>query len=167
MWTDNIEEVLSEADPANAGAYQRGAERYRSALETLDAEIREQVSAIPAEERKLVVDHAALGYFADAYGFHVLGSVIPATTDQAEPSAQAISQLVELIREENVPAIFIGGTASQGLRNLVDAVAEEVGRDIQIGELLTGSLAPEGKPGDTYITFIEYNTRQIMEGLGY
>ncbi|MDA3950747.1 MAG: metal ABC transporter substrate-binding protein [Spirochaeta sp.] len=167
VWTDNIEQVLSAADPDRADTYRRGAAHYRAQLEALDAEIRRQVEAIPADKRTLVVDHAAMGYFADAYGFHVLGSVIPATTDQAEPSAQAISRLVELIHEEEVPAIFIGGTASQGLRDLVDAVATEVGRDVEIRELLTGSLAPAGEPGDTYVTFIEYNTRQIMEGLGY
>jgi ABC-type Zn uptake system ZnuABC Zn-binding protein ZnuA len=112
-----------------------------------------------------VVDHAALGYFAEEYGFEVVGAVIPSTTDQAEPSAQDIAQLVEQIREEDVQAIFVGGTASRGLRNLVETVADEVGRELPIGELLTGSLAPRGQTGDTYLEFARHNAEVITEAL--
>ncbi len=167
VWIDNIEDALVTADPTRAETFRSNAAAYRAQVTALDAEIRRRTEAIPRERRKLVVDHAALGYFARDYGFTVLGSVIPATTDQAEPSARAVAELVQLVREEEVPAIFVGGTASVGLRNLVEAVAAEVGRDVRVGTLLTGSLASPGNPGDTYLRFIEYNTSQIMEGLGY
>ena len=165
VWVDNIEDALSDADHARAETFAANAESYRSRLRDLDREIRRQVAAIPAERRKLVLDHASLDYFAARYGFETIGAVIPATTDQAEPSAQAVARLVEQIRAEEVPAIFVGGTASQGLRNLVAAVAAEVGRDVRVGTLLTGSLAPAGEPGDSYVGFMEYNVSQIVENL--
>jgi len=135
-------------------------------LEALDLDIRQQVSQVPRSNRKLVVDHVALTYFAEEYGFEILGEVIPSVSDQAEPSARHIAELAEVIREEGVSAIIIGGTAGRGLRNLVNAVAEEVGKDIQIVEILTGSLASVGGRGDTYLDFVWFNTEQIVSALG-
>lgn len=165
VWAENIARALGAADPSNRDRYQENAGAYIARLEAIDREIRAGVSEIPTDRRKLVVDHTALSYFADEYGFEVIGAVIPATTDQAEPSARAIAELVELVRAENVPAIFVGGTASRGLRNLVETVAEEVGRQVAVVELLTGSLAAPGEPGDTYLDYIRYNAEAITGAL--
>ena len=165
VWAENIAEALSEADPANSSTYEANRDAYIAELEALDLEIRQGVSSIPRNGRKLVVDHVALTYFADEYGFEIIGEVIPSVSDQAEPSARHIAQLAEVIRNEGVSAIIIGGTASRGLRNLADAVAEEVGTEVQIVEILTGSLAPEGKRGDSYLEFVRFNTEQIVSAL--
>lgn len=165
IWVENIRYALSSADPANAEGYRNNAEAYLNALGQLDREMQSRFSSIPEGRRNLVVDHASLGYFARDYGFRILGSVIPNTTDQAEPSSRDIARLVQTIREHDVPAIFIGGTASRGLQNLVDAVAREVGRDLPVLTLLTGSLAASGQAGDTYLEFMKFNTEQIVQGL--
>lgn len=166
IWAENIAEAFAEADPANAEAYEANRDAYIAELEALDVEVRSQISSIPRGRRKLVVDHVALSYFAEEYGFEIIGEVIPSVSDQAEPSAQSIAQLAEVIQEEDVPAITVGGTAGRGLRNLVAAVADEVGNDVRIVEILTGSLAQAGQRGDTYLDFIRYNTEQIVAGLG-
>ncbi len=165
IWTGNIAKALSEADPANRATYESNRDAFITELETLDREIRQEVSAIPAARRKLVVDHVALTYFADEYGFKIIGEVIPSVTDQAEPSARHIAELTKVVQDEEVSAIFIGGTAGRGLRNLVRSVAQEAGREIQIVELLTGSLAPRGSRGDSYVDFVEFNTEQIVSAL--
>ena len=164
-WTENIAEALSEADPSNRSTYEANRDAYIAELEALDLEIRQQISSIPRARRKLVVDHVALTYFADEYGFEIIGEVIPSATDQTEPSARHIASLAEIMREEDTGVIFIGGTAGRGLRNLVDSVADEVGQEIQIVELLTGSLAPEGSRGDSYLEFVRFNTEQIVSAL--
>lgn len=164
-WVENIEYSLSAADPQNAEGYEKNAANYSAQLEELDGEIRALFAPVPEAERKIVVDHAALGYFARDYGFTVLGSVIPSTNDQAEPSPSEIADLIRKVEEEHISAIFVGGTADRGLRNLVDAVAEEIDGEIEVSTLLTGSLAPAGQEGDTYLGFARYNARQIAAGL--
>lgn len=166
VWAQNIADALSEADPGNGATYAANRDAYVAELEALDAEIRAQVAAIPPEERKLVVDHVALTYFAEEYGFEIIGEVIPSVSDQAEPSAQHIAELADVIRAEGVSVIVIGGTAGSGLRNLVRAVAEEVGRDLRIAEILTGSLAQTGSRGDTYVDFARFNTERIISAFG-
>jgi ABC-type Zn uptake system ZnuABC Zn-binding protein ZnuA len=165
IWAENIAEALSEADPSNRSIYESNRDAYIAELEALDLEIRQQVSSIARGRRKLVVDHVALTYFADEYGFEVIGEVIPSVSDQAEPSARHVARLTEAMEEEDASAIFIGGTAGRGLRNLVNSVGEEVGREIQIVELLTGSLAPEGSRGDSYLEFVRFNTERIVSAL--
>lgn len=166
VWTENIGQVLAEADPANATIYEANAETYLAKLEEADAYVRQQVELIPVENRKLVADHRAFGYFAEEYGFEVAGSVIPSFSDTAGASAGEIAQMVQIVQQEGVPAIFVGTTASQGMQALADALAEEAGTDIKVQTLLTGSLAPEGEPGDTYLEYVRYNIDQIVAGLG-
>jgi ABC-type Zn uptake system ZnuABC Zn-binding protein ZnuA len=165
VWAENIADALISADPANAEVYEANRDAYIAELEALDLEVRNLVASIPRSQRKLVVDHVALSYFAEEYGFEIIGEVIPSVSDQAEPSARDIAQLADEIREEGVNAIFIGGTAGRGLQNLVQAVADEVGQDVQIVSILTGSLAPAGSRGDSYIDFVRYNTELIVSAL--
>ncbi|MGD2027662.1 MAG: metal ABC transporter substrate-binding protein [Anaerolineales bacterium] len=165
-WVDNIAQVLGDADPANREAYTANAAAYRTELEALDAYIRGQVAHIPEENRKLVTDHGLFNYFAGEYGFEVIGTVIPSFSSLAEPSASDIVALVEVIQQEDVPAIFIGTTASPGLQNLADTIAEETGKEIKVLPLLTGSLAAAGEPGDTYLDYMRFNIDQIVLGLG-
>jgi ABC-type Zn uptake system ZnuABC Zn-binding protein ZnuA len=165
VWAENIADALISADPANADVYENNRDAYIAELEALDLEVRNLVASIPRSQRKLVVDHVALSYFAEEYGFEIIGEVIPSVSDQAEPSARDIAQLADEIREEGVNAIFIGGTAGRGLQNLVQAVAEEVGEDVRIVSILTGSLAPAGNRGDSYIDFVRFNTELIVSAL--
>ena len=83
IWTQNIAEALTQADPVNAGSYQANAQAYISRLKELDGWIRRQVEQVPVEQRKLVTDHSVLAYFAQKYGFEQVGLVVPALSTNA------------------------------------------------------------------------------------
>jgi len=135
-------------------------------LTELDREIRSRIASLPDERRKLVLDHESFSYFADEYGLRTVGTVVPGTSDRAEPSAQEVARLVDVIREEGVDTIFVGRTASRGLQRLAQTIADEVGREVAIVPILSGSLSTPGERGDTYLDFLRYNVEQIMTGLG-
>jgi ABC-type Zn uptake system ZnuABC Zn-binding protein ZnuA len=165
VWANNAADVLSAADPAHADAYRANADAYITQLEQLDADIRTAVERIPAANRKLITDHEAFGYFADEYDFEQIGTVVPGASTTAEPSAADLAALVDLIRTEDVPAIFVGTSASARLHDLSQTVADEVGRDVQILSLYIGSLDAPGQPGDTYLGMMRFNIQQIVAGL--
>jgi ABC-type Zn uptake system ZnuABC Zn-binding protein ZnuA len=165
IWSENIESVLSRADPAHAEVYHSAAIRYVSALKELDKEIRTEVSALAPGERRMVTDHSSFDYFARDYGFVIAGKVISSSNDQAEPSARDIAGLSELIREENIRAVFVGGTAGEGLKKLAKSVAGESGRNLPVVELLSGSLTSPGNRGDTYLDFVRCNTERVIAAL--
>ncbi len=165
VWVENIKDVLSKADPRNHKTYVANAEVYRAKLRELDDRIRRLTAGIPVRDRKLVTDHHMLRYFADEYGFEVMGAILPSTSTNAEASARETAELVELLRKEGITSIFVGSTAGRGLQRLADAVTREIGADVRMLTLLTGSLAPKGREGDTYLGYIEFNVAQIVKGL--
>ena len=107
-------------------------------LEALDAELREQLAAIPEGQRQLVTGHGALGYFADAYDFEIVGTVVPGLSSSDEPSARDIADLVQAIREAGATAVFSDVGTPQAV---AEAVADETGA--RIVELEVAQL-PEG-----------------------
>jgi ABC-type Zn uptake system ZnuABC Zn-binding protein ZnuA len=159
-WTGNIEATLSALDPANAAAYRERAAAYVRQLDELDANIRARVALIPPDRRKLVTDHEALGYFADRYGFRVVGAVIPSVSTSAEPSAGDLAALVEAIRAQGVPAIFVGTTTSP---KVADLVARETGA--QVLPIHTGETGTAGSGAETYLGMMRANVDTIVAGL--
>jgi zinc/manganese transport system substrate-binding protein len=157
----NIRDAFAEADPANSSAYQQAADGYLAELARLDTNIRQQVAAVAPACRKLVTNHDVLGYYAEAYGFEVVGSVIPATTTEARPSASQVADIVAKVRAEKVPAIFAEAEANP---DLVRQVAREA--DVKVVDDLYGdSLGDEGSDGETYVKMMEANTSKIVDAL--
>ena len=156
----NIEQTLSQLDPANAETYQANAEAYEAQLEELDAWVKAQIETIPAENREMVTDHDAFGYYTDRYGLEVVGAVIPAYSTNAEPSAQELAELLEVIGEFEVQAIFVGTTVNPVL---AERVSEDTGS--KLVPLYTGSLGQAGSGVESYLDFIRYNTTAIVEAL--
>ncbi len=113
-------------------------------------------------DRRLVTNHDALGYFADRFGFVVIGTVIPGGSTVAEPSSREVAALIRTIREAGISAIFVDA----GLPHLVaDAVADEFGGTVSVVQLTTGSLASEGEAA-TLVGLHRLNARLIAEALG-
>ncbi len=160
LWVESIERELSQLDPANAEVYAANADQYKAELEELDVWIRQQVSQVPENNRKIVTDHLAFGYFASTYGFELLGAIIPGYSTLAEPSAQDIAAMEDAIRDLGVKAIFVGNTVNP---NLAERVAEDTGT--QIVFVYTGSLSEPGGDADTYLEYIRYNTSAFIGAL--
>ena len=76
-----------------------------------------------------------------------------------------VAALVDVIRQQDVPAVFVGTSASRGVQDLAATLADEVGGEVRVLPLLTGSLAPAGQPGDTYLGLIRFDVDQIVAGL--
>lgn len=154
LYTQNVRDALDEIDPANKSLYDANAKNYIQQLQVLDAWVKAQVATIPVDKRKLVTNHDALGYFARAYGFKIIGAVIPsATTEAADPSAQQTVQLLTIIKANGVHAIFSENMANP---KLAQTLSQEA--DVQVGpELYTDALGPVGSEGETYLKMIKYN----------
>jgi manganese/iron transport system substrate-binding protein len=160
VWVDKIAQVLSERDPANADIYQSNAKAYSQKLDELDGWVQGQVSQLPAEKRQMVTDHESFAYFAQRYGFDLVGAVIPSYSTLAAPSAQELATLEDAIRQLGVKAIFVDTTVNP-------ALAERVGSDtgVRLVPLYSGSLSqPDGDAG-SYLEYMRYNVNAIVSAL--
>jgi len=160
VWTENISAALSRIDPTHASMYRHNAEAYIKSLRDLDAWIRSEVDGVPPERRKLVMDHRVFGYFAEEYGFEQIGTLIGSFSTNASPSAQEIAALEDLIRAQNVPAVFVGAAANS---RLAEQVAQDTG--IPVIPVYTGSLTAPGGDAGNYLDFMKYNVNAIVAAL--
>jgi ABC-type Zn uptake system ZnuABC Zn-binding protein ZnuA len=158
----NVRAALVAADPAHRSDYEANAADYTARLQALDAWVSQATQALPADRRKLVTTHDTLAYFAERYDFQVLGSVLPATTEGASPSAQALAGLVEAVRAAGVPAVFAENVSSN---SLVNQVAAEAGVQV-VASLYTDALGPEGSGAETYMDMMRQNVNTIVSALG-
>ncbi len=161
QYVRNIQRGLSSVDPAGAATYKMNADRYARTLTELDAWAKKEISSLPVSSRKIVTNHDALGYFAERYGFQVIGDVIPSLGTEQEPSAKAMAQLSSTIKAQRVTAIFTENTVS---KKLAETIASESGAKIA-PPLYTDALGPIGSSGETFLKAFRYNVNTIVDAL--
>ncbi len=160
-YVENIRDALSKVDPAGKDTYAANAAAYIAKLKDLDQWIKGEVVQLPPEKRLLVTNHDALGYFADAYGFKVIGAVIPSVTNEAAPSAQQMAVLIETIKSSGAPAIFLDISENQ---NMAQQIASESGAKVITGIYVETLSSPDG-PAPTYIDMIKHDVTIIVDAL--
>jgi len=161
QYVENIRDGLTQADPAGKDIYNTNAEAYIAQLKDLDGWVKSQVAQLPPEKRLLVTNHDALGYFSAAYGFKVVGAVIPSVTDEASPSAQQLASLIDTIKSSGAPAIFLDIGENQ---NLANQIASESGAKVVTDLYVESTSAPDG-PAPTYLEMIKHDVSTIVEAL--
>lgn len=152
--------ALAAVEPGVDWSARAGA--YAEQLHDADDQVAELLSVVSEPNRKLVTNHDSLGYFAARYGFEVVGTVIPGGATLAEPSAAELAGLVAEIERQGVSAIF-AETTEPAL--LSEAVAAEVGDDVAVVQLFTGSLGSPGSGADTLIGMLVTNAERIAQAL--
>lgn len=161
QYVQNIARALSGADVANAATYKANALNYTRELEKLDAWARTQITTIPPRNRKLVTNHDAFNYFAHRYGLKIVGLVMPSVGTERDPSARETAQLVDMIRRENIRAIFTENVISP---KLAQSVSKETGVKIA-PPLYSDALGAVGSSGETYLKMFRHNVTTIVKAL--
>lgn len=154
----NLAAGLGEADPENAALYQANADAATEALTDLQAELKEQLA--PLTCRELITFHDGFGYFAQALDLKIAAAV--EEEEGSEASARRIRELVELVDEYQLPAVF---TEQNGSIAAASALAME--RPIQVCALTLGmsrDSVPEELSGlDAYEWILRQNVNTILE----
>jgi ABC-type Zn uptake system ZnuABC Zn-binding protein ZnuA len=160
-YVENIRDGLIATDPDGKDTYTQNATAYITQLNDLDGWIKQQVIAIPEERRLIVTNHESFGYFADRYGFTIIGTVIPSVSTGASPSAQQLARLVDHIRETGAIAIFLETGSNP---KLAEQIAVETGIKV-VSDLFTHSITDANGKAPTYIDMMKYNVNAIVEAL--
>jgi manganese/zinc/iron transport system substrate-binding protein len=168
MWssvTRSIEQALSRLLPGEAEVLAQRSDDLRRKLEDLDHRGRDAISTIPSKQRILITSHDAFQYFGRRYGIEVQGVQGLSTTSEA--GLQRIPELIELIIERSIPAVF---RESSVAGKLIDAIVEgAAARRYRLnvgGELYSDALGPSGSGAESYFGMMEHNFKTIAEALG-
>ena len=160
IWVENIADAFVDLKPDMENEIRANADDYIRQLQELDTWITGTVEQIPEQNRVLVSDHLSLGYFAKRYGFEQAGTITQSASSLAEPSASELADLIDLIRDMNLPAVFIGHESNPDLAERLTADLE-----IQLVELFIGSLSPDDGPAGSYLDLMRFNVEAITSAL--
>jgi zinc/manganese transport system substrate-binding protein len=156
-YVTNIRDGLIAADSDHAADYRANVKHYLGELASADTEIRQLLSDVPADTA-VITGHDSFGYFADAYGLRFLAPEGLATT--ADPSAARMAELVDVIKQQRVQALFHENMTSPVA---VTQLAEETDLSVA-GTLYTGALAQKGE-ASSYIGMMRHNARVLHDAL--
>ena len=148
-------------DPLGAETYRDNSISYLSELDDLHAWAQTTLNTVPEDRRVLITSHHTLGYFALRYSYQIIGTIIPNITEGTEITAMDLTELIDTVIKQGVPAIFVENTTNERMAN---RIADEVGV-LAVSSIYTDSLSKHGEGADTYIAMMRNNVRTITEAL--
>lgn len=157
-YVEHILSAFESLDPAGVETFGANAKRYNQRLQELHEWIKSEVAKVPVERRLLVTEHESLNYFAERYGFQVVGTIFPSVSGESSPSARHLSQLVEAIRQSGAPAVFVEVGSNE---ELAGRVAREAGAKLVSG-LRIHFLDDEVR---SYLDMMRVNVETIVNAL--
>lgn len=160
-YVENIRDGLIQVDPDGESIYSENAKAYIVQLNELDSWIKAQVQQIPGEKRKFVTNHESFGYYADQYGFMVIGTILPGVSTGATPSAQQLARLVDAVRSSGATAVFLETGSNP---KLAEQIANETGIKV-VTNLTTHSITLPDGGAVSYIDMMRHNTEIIVAAL--
>jgi zinc/manganese transport system substrate-binding protein len=150
----NIVDGLSRVDITDQ-AY------FEQRLADFDRRIDERLAAwiqllAPYRGAKIVTYHKSWDYFAQRFGFDVIGTMEP--KPGVPPSPAHLAQLITLMQAQHCKLVIKEPFYPE---NLTRVVAEKTG-----AQVLTLPESPGGAPGtDDYFSFMDYNVKQVAAAL--
>ncbi len=151
----SIHDKLVKLAPEEDDYFARRHEDYHHELTVLHEEI--EAARADFSRHSFIAFHSAWQYFAQRYSLEEVAVI--ASFPGQEPSAGWIAELVELIGEEEIGAIF---TEPQFSPELAERIAEESGTEV----LVIDPLGGEGVPGrESYLDLMRYNLSVFQEAM--
>jgi manganese/zinc/iron transport system substrate-binding protein len=167
-WSKAVSEVaraMAEFDPPNKAEYEKNAADYLAKLTDLDKYIRERVATIPESQRYLITAHDAFGYFAKAYGINV--KAIQGISTESEVGISDITNLIDFIIANKVPAIFVESSVSEkNITAVIEGCAAKGFELIIGGGLYSDAMGAPGTYEGTYIGMMDHNATTVTRALG-
>jgi len=151
--------AFGEADPAHAAYYRANGDAFTRELATLNGEFREGLRHCRSD--LIVTNHAAFGYLADAYGLRQ--EAISGLSPDAEPSADRLASLKDLVQREGVTTIFTEELVSP---KVAETLAAEAGVSTAVLHTIEGLTPDEVAAGETYLSLMRENLQTLEVALG-
>lgn len=136
------------------------ADAYIGEIEAIDAEIREIVSHA-ARNTIVFADRFPLLYFVREYGLEYKAA-FPSCNAESDPAARTVAALIDIVRNEKIPVIYILETNSGRLASII---AEETKTKVLRYYSIQTITLKDFDAGENYITLMRRNIEALREGL--
>lgn len=147
---ENIAAGLGACYPQDADLFSRNAAELADELTELQKYGEQQLGSLRC--RSLVTFHDGFAYFAEAFDLEIAAAM--EVEAGSEPSARELEEIVDLVKEQQIPAIFVEENGSDSAAELVAAATG--------AKIYTLSMGME----DGALEAIRHNIDTIKEALG-
>lgn len=129
---ENIAAGLSALYPEHAQTFSENAQAYCAELAALKAEGEALLAGLSC--RELVTFHDGFSYLADAFDLEIAAAM--EVEPGSEPPARELEQIVRLLREDGIPAVFYEASGDDATARLVagETGAAVAALDLGMGE---------------------------------
>ncbi|MEO0823830.1 MAG: zinc ABC transporter substrate-binding protein [Pseudomonadota bacterium] len=160
-----VEAALAEARPDTALGFAGRSAAHVDELQTLSEYADDVLATVPEESRVLLSAHDAFNYFGRAHGYEVLG--IQGISTESEAGLRRIEELVALLVQRRIGAVFVESSVSErNVRAVIEGAAAQ-GHEVRIGgELFSDAMGAPGSYEATYLGMIDHNVTTIARALG-
>jgi ABC-type Zn uptake system ZnuABC Zn-binding protein ZnuA len=159
IYADNIYKTLLKLLPDQEQELTARFQVYQQKIKDTHTTILSLIQEIPDSHRILITSHDAFQYFGQKYGLR-LESVL-GTSTEAEAQTRDVEALVQVIRENPVPAVFVESTVNPKM-------LQQIAADNQIvigGSLYSDSIGDEYSEAPTYLDMLLHNSKTISNAL--
>ena len=155
---ENIRDGLVKADPSCTASYRRNAATYIAKLQTLNAEISNQLN--PYQGKTFVAFHDFAPYFADRYKLKVDFLV---DVPELNPSPADLMRVAAAVKRSQLKALL--SEPQEGERSF-NALAKDLGVKISVFDPMeTGSVQASQNPA-TYFKVMRSNVADLIKAFG-
>lgn len=154
-----ITETLSAKDPTHKKYYQKRAKAYLKKLKFLDQWVRKRINQIPKNKRIIITAHDAFSYFGHEYG--VTFQAPNGLSTDAEPSSKDVAALIDLIKKDNIKALFLENMTNPRIMN---QLSKETHVQI-VGVLYSDALSTNKGPATNYISMMRHNVKLMIQAM--
>ncbi len=154
-----VQRELTKADPKGRALYARNAARVLTELDALDTRFQDALAH--CERHVIVTAHEAFGHLAQRYGLRQEG--VAGLSPDAEPDAQRIGQLTDLVKRDGITTVFTEELVSP---RIAKTLAREAGVRTETLNPLEGLTDRELRRGDDYVSVMDANLVKLQGALG-
>lgn len=151
IMVNNIANGLKAQYPQYADRIDTNQDSLIQELQILEQYGTEQLADLSC--KKLITFHDGFGYFAEAFGLTIVQAVEEESGSEA--SAQELIELITLVREHDLPAIF---TERSGSTSAASIISAETGTKVFALDMAMS--------GDSYFDAMYHNIKTVKEALG-
>jgi ABC-type Zn uptake system ZnuABC Zn-binding protein ZnuA len=156
-----VADTFIRRDPDHRARYETNYDTFAGQVAELDRAMAAATATLAPRQRALLTYHDAYAYFAQHYGWRVVGAIQVSSFE--DPTPKDVARLIDQVRDEGVPAIF-------GSEVFPSAVLEQIGReaDVRYVDVLRDDDLP-GEPGarrHSWLGLMQFDFVTMVESLG-
>jgi manganese/zinc/iron transport system substrate-binding protein len=167
LWHQGIihcKNQLQNEYPKDSSFFEDNYLKLKISLDNLQKEVINEINELEPSKRILITSHDAFHYFGKAYNVKV--KALQGVSTVTEPGMRNVSNLVDFLVKEKIPAVFIESSVSPKAINSVIEACKERGHNLKIGGMLySDALGGDNSNADTYIKMIRKNTSTFCKSM--